>query len=233
MSDMSSGTTRGWQVALAGVLRVFGLFGVARRLDGSARSAELHAADERSFVLRVVQPGLAGLMDGSVSTLAPIFTVAFLTNKPFPAFLVGLATATGAGISMAFAEGLSDDGALTGRGNPILRGGVTGVMTFFGGALHTLPFLIPEHPCRADRRVYRRRRRAGRHRRDPPPLLRYELGPFDLAGRRRWRAGLHRRVALWPCLGHGREWSPMRANAAARASGMPHPDRYRGDWRQL
>lgn len=143
--DMTTETRRGWQIALAAILRTFGMFGAARRLEGGTpRAAELHAADERSFVLRVVQPGLAGLMDGSVSTLAPIFTVAFLTNKPFAAFLVGLATATGAGISMAFAEGLSDDGALTGRGNPMLRGGVTGVMTFFGGALHTLPFLLPD-----------------------------------------------------------------------------------------
>lgn len=140
---MSSEMTRGWQAALAGILRVFGLFGAARRLDGGLGGVAPSAADERKFVLRIVQPGLAGLMDGSVSTLAPIFTVAFLTNKPFAAFLVGLATATGAGISMAFAEGLSDDGSLTGRGNPILRGAVTGVMTFIGGALHTLPFLIP------------------------------------------------------------------------------------------
>lgn len=94
------------------------------------------------FLLRVVQPGLAGLMDGSVSTLAPIFTAAFTTHDPFIAFLVGMATATGAGISMALSEGLSDDGELTGRGSPIVRGGITGIMTFFGGALHTLPFLI-------------------------------------------------------------------------------------------
>lgn len=141
---MSTRTTPGWQLALAVLLRTFGLFGAARRLEGgSPRAAAQHAEDERSFVLRVVQPGLAGLMDGSVSTLAPIFTVAFLTNNPFNAFLVGLATATGAGISMAFAEGLSDNGELTGRGSPLLRGGVTGVMTFFGGALHTLPFLLP------------------------------------------------------------------------------------------
>lgn len=141
---MSTGTTRNWQAALAIILRTFGLFGAARRLEGGAvRAAEQHAADERSFVLRVVQPGLAGLMDGSVSTLAPIFTAAFLTNNPFSAFLVGMATATGAGISMAFAEGLSDNGELTGRGNPLLRGAVTGVMTFIGGALHTLPFLLP------------------------------------------------------------------------------------------
>src|SRR5215471_14983171 len=96
----------------------------------------------RDFLLRVVQPGLAGLMDGSVSTLAPIFATAFATHNPFTAFLVGMASATGAGISMAFSEGLSDDGRLTGRGSPVIRGGITGIMTFFGGSLHTLPFLI-------------------------------------------------------------------------------------------
>jgi VIT1/CCC1 family predicted Fe2+/Mn2+ transporter len=94
------------------------------------------------FLLRVVQPGLAGLMDGSVSTLAPIFATAFATHTPFTAFLVGIASATGAGISMAFSEGLSDDGELTGRGNPVVRGGITGIMTFLGGVFHTLPFLI-------------------------------------------------------------------------------------------
>jgi erythrin-vacuolar iron transport family protein len=98
----------------------------------------------RDFLLRVVQPGLSGLMDGSVSTLAPIFATAFATHSPFTAFLVGLASATGAGISMAFSEALSDDGELTGRGNPVMRGGITGGMTFLGGSLHTLPFLIPE-----------------------------------------------------------------------------------------
>lgn len=96
----------------------------------------------RDFLLRVVQPGLAGLMDGSVSTLAPIFATAFATHQSFFAFLVGMAAATGAGISMAFSEALSDDGALTGRGSPVVRGGITGFMTFFGGSLHTLPFLI-------------------------------------------------------------------------------------------
>ena len=96
----------------------------------------------RDFLLRVVQPGLAGLMDGSVSTLAPIFATAFATHRAFYAFLVGMAAATGAGISMAFSEALSDDGVLTGRGSPIVRGGITGLMTFFGGSLHTLPFLI-------------------------------------------------------------------------------------------
>jgi VIT1/CCC1 family predicted Fe2+/Mn2+ transporter len=96
----------------------------------------------RDFLLRVVQPGLAGLMDGSVSTLAPIFATAFATHRPLTAFLVGMAAATGAGISMAFSEALSDDGALTGRGSPVVRGGITGFMTFLGGSLHTLPFLI-------------------------------------------------------------------------------------------
>jgi hypothetical protein len=116
----------------------------------SGQIAELfHAAtseddQSRKFLLRVVQPGLAGLMDGSVSTLAPIFATAFLTHRPFAAFLIGLATATGAGISMALSEALSDDGKITGRGSPAVRGGITGLMTFFGGALHTLPFLISD-----------------------------------------------------------------------------------------
>jgi erythrin-vacuolar iron transport family protein len=98
----------------------------------------------RRFLLQVVQPGLSGLMDGSVSTLAPIFATAFATRQPFTAFLVGMASATGAGISMAFSEALSDDGELTGRGNPVVRGGITGGMTFFGGAFHTLPFFVPD-----------------------------------------------------------------------------------------
>ena len=104
------------------------------------------AGDEasRHFLLRVVQPGLAGLMDGSVSTLAPIFATAFATHRPFTAFLVGIAAALGAGISMAFSEALSDDGVLTGRGSPVVRGSITGAMTFLGGSLHTLPFLAPD-----------------------------------------------------------------------------------------
>lgn len=97
----------------------------------------------KTFVLRIVQPGLAGLMDGSVSTLAPIFATAFATHSTFTTFLVGLASAVGAGISMAFSEGLSDDGTLTGRGHPVFRGMVTGLMTLIGGIGHTLPFLIP------------------------------------------------------------------------------------------
>ncbi len=99
-------------------------------------------ASRRVFVLQVVQPGLAGLMDGSVSTLAPLFAAAFATHRPHDAFLVGLAASVGAGISMAFAEGLSDDGSLTGRGRPLIRGCVTGLMTFAGGIGHTLPYLI-------------------------------------------------------------------------------------------
>src|SRR3984957_11171137 len=99
--------------------------------------------DDKSFVLRIVQPGLAGLMDGSVSTLAPIFATAFATHNSRTVFLIGAASAVGAGISMAFSEGLSDDGSLTGRGNPVFRGIVTGFMTFVGGFLHTLPVVIP------------------------------------------------------------------------------------------
>ena len=99
-------------------------------------------AQRRLFVLQIVQPGLAGLMDGSVSTLAPVFAAAFATRSSHDAFLVGLAASIGAGISMAFAEALSDDGSLTGRGRPILRGTVTGLMTTAGGIGHTLPFLI-------------------------------------------------------------------------------------------
>ena len=105
------------------------------------REEDTHA--RRNFVLRVIQPGLAGLMDGSVSTLAPVFAAAFATHNPWQAFVVGLAASIGAGISMAFAEALSDNGSLTGRGAPYLRGGITGIMTTAGGIGHTLPFLIP------------------------------------------------------------------------------------------
>ena len=93
------------------------------------------------FVLQTIQPGLAGLIDGSISTLAPIFAAAFATHRPHIAFLIGLSAAVGAGISMAFAEGLSDSGELTGRGRPVRRGAIIGVMTFLGGIFHTLPFL--------------------------------------------------------------------------------------------
>jgi erythrin-vacuolar iron transport family protein len=100
---------------------------------------------ERAFLLQRVQPALTGLIDGSLSTLAPIFAVAFATHKPHYAFIAGLATAIGAGVSMAYSEGLSDTGELTGRGNPVVRGAITGVGTFVGGILHTLPFLIPHY----------------------------------------------------------------------------------------
>ena len=100
---------------------------------------------ERSFLLQRVQPAMTGLIDGSLSTLAPIFAVALATHSPHYAFVAGLATALGAGISMAFSEGLSDTGDMTGRGNPFLRGSITGAGTFFGGILHTLPFLIPHY----------------------------------------------------------------------------------------
>jgi rubrerythrin len=100
-------------------------------------------SERRLFLLQIVQPGLAGLMDGSVSTLAPLFAAAFATQQSWPTFLVGLAAAIGAGISMAFAEALSDNGSLTGRGSPWLRGLVCGAMTALGGLGHTLPFLVP------------------------------------------------------------------------------------------
>ncbi len=129
------------QTLFAALLRAMGLFAMANRID-HRQGAQLGEDGSRSFILRVVQPGLAGLMDGSVSTLAPIFATAFVTKHPFTAFLVVMASATGAEISMAFAEGLSDDGTLTGRGSPIVRGVITGLMTFLGGALHTLPFLL-------------------------------------------------------------------------------------------
>jgi rubrerythrin len=105
--------------------------------------AEEEKAHRRLFVLQIVQPGLAGLMDGSVSTLAPVFAAAFATQSSHDAFVVGLAASVGAGISMGFAEAASDDGSLTGRGKPLLRGIVCGLMTALGGIGHTLPFLLP------------------------------------------------------------------------------------------
>ena len=111
-------------------------------LTASARAKEDETA-RRMFVLQYVQPGLAGLMDGSVSTLAPLFAAAFATHNTWETFLVGLAASVGAGISMGFAEALSDDGSLSGRGAPLVRGAVCGVMTAVGGLGHTLPYLIP------------------------------------------------------------------------------------------
>jgi erythrin-vacuolar iron transport family protein len=111
-------------------------------LTKKARAEEDETA-RRMFVLQYVQPGLAGLMDGSVSTLAPLFAAAFATRQTWQTFVVGLAASVGAGISMGFAEALSDDGSLTGRGAPLIRGAVCGVMTTIGGLGHTMPYLIP------------------------------------------------------------------------------------------
>jgi len=116
-----AGATRRWQADLEAI----------RDRDGSG------------YLLKVVQPALLGLMDGSISTLAPLFASAFATRNPHTAFLVGSAAALGAGISMGFAEALSDTGKLTGRGHPLVRGSITGVATLLGGILHALPFLIP------------------------------------------------------------------------------------------
>ncbi len=112
-------------------------------LPPDAKQAE-DQARRRLFVLQIVQPGLAGLMDGSVSTLAPVFAAALATRDAHAAFVVGLAASLGAGISMGFAEALSDDGSLTGRGHPWMRGLITGLMTALGGIGHTLPFLVPD-----------------------------------------------------------------------------------------
>jgi rubrerythrin len=115
----------------------------AEHLTPEAKADE-EKAHRRLFVLQIVQPGLAGLMDGSVSTLAPVFAAAFATHNTHAAFLVGLAASVGAGISMGFAEAASDDGSLTGRGKPLLRGFVCGLMTTAGGIGHTLPYLISD-----------------------------------------------------------------------------------------
>jgi len=115
----------------------------AEKLGGAAHEQEEHAR-RRLFVLQIVQPGLAGLMDGSVSTLAPVFAAAFATRNSWDAFLVGMAASLGAGISMGFAEALSDDGSLTGRGHPWIRGLICGGMTTLGGVGHTIPFLISD-----------------------------------------------------------------------------------------
>jgi erythrin-vacuolar iron transport family protein len=115
----------------------------AKRLPQAARGKEDDNA-RRNFILQIVQPGLVGLMDGSVSTLAPVFAAAFGTHNPWTAFQVGMAASLGAGISMGFAEALADDGKLSGRGTPYLRGLVCGLMTMAGGIGHTLPYLIPD-----------------------------------------------------------------------------------------
>lgn len=120
----------------------------ARSLGADTQAPQGRAAQDesarRKFILHVIQPGLAGLMDGSVSTLAPVFAAAYATHQSWYAFLVGLAASIGAGISMGFAEALSDDGVLSGRGHPLTRGIVCGAMTTLGGIGHTLPFLITD-----------------------------------------------------------------------------------------
>ena len=122
--------------------------GIANRLGERLLTPETRASEDetarRVFVLQFVQPGLVGLMDGSVSTLAPLFAAAFATHNTWETFLVGMAASVGAGISMGFAEALSDDGSLSGRGTPWLRGAVCGLMTTIGGLGHTLPYLIPD-----------------------------------------------------------------------------------------
>ena len=122
--------------------------GIANRLGERLLTPETRASEDetarRVFVLQFVQPGLVGLMDGSVSTLAPLFAAAFATHHTWETFLVGMAASVGAGISMGFAEALSDDGSLSGRGTPWLRGTVCGLMTTIGGLGHTLPYLIPD-----------------------------------------------------------------------------------------
>src|SRR5690348_2394535 len=121
---------------------------LATKLTDKILKPEVREAEDktrrRMFVLQYVQPGLAGLMDGSVSTLAPLFAAAFATHQNWQTFVVGLAASLGAGISMAFAEALSDDGSLTGRGSPWARGSITGVMTALGGLGHSLPYLVPD-----------------------------------------------------------------------------------------
>lgn len=122
--------------------------GVASRLSDNILTAgaknEEDETQRRMFLLQYVQPGLAGLMDGSVSTLAPLFAAAFATHNNWQTFLVGFAASIGAGISMGFAEALSDDGSLTGRGSPLIRGGICGVMTAIGGLGHSMPYLVPD-----------------------------------------------------------------------------------------
>ena len=161
----------------------------------------------QSFLLRRVQPALSGLMDGSLSTLAPIFAVALATHRPLTAFFTGAATALGAGVSMAFSEGLSDTGDLTGRGSPVMRGAITGGGTFAGGIFHTLPFLIPRL-----RRRHRRGDRRGRQRTARPGLAAAQVLPHQLrpvVPRDHRRRGDHRRPERRP--GRRRQWlTPWR-----------------------
>ncbi|HEU4678055.1 MAG TPA: hypothetical protein VFS35_00950 [Terrimicrobiaceae bacterium] len=147
--------------------------------------AEEEAAERRMFMLKIVQPGLAGLMDGSVSTLAPLFAAALATRQSWEAFLVGLAASVGAGISMGFAEALSDDGSLTGRGLPWVRGGVCGLMTTAGGIGHTLPFLISDFHLAHDCGGGRRGRGIGGDQLHPAPVHGHTTSAGSLSGGRR------------------------------------------------
>ena len=161
-------------------------------LTKDARAKE-DETQRRMFLLQYVQPGLVGLMDGSVSTLAPVFAAAFATHNTWETFLVGMAASVGAGISMGFAEALSDDGSLTGRGTPWIRGTVCGLMTTIGGVGHTLPYLIPDFWVAT---VARHRRGGGRargHFLDPLPLHGHAIPFGGIPGHGRRRAGLHRR----------------------------------------
>ena len=161
-------------------------------LTKGAREAE-EETSKRMFMLQYVQPGLAGLMDGSVSTLAPLFAAAFATHNTWATFLVGMAASVGAGISMAFAEALSDDGSLTGRGSPIIRGVVTGGMTALGGLGHTLALSDPAFPHRHHRFVLRRRGGTGGDFLDPHQIHGHAVPAGGVPGGGRRRAGVRRR----------------------------------------
>ena len=161
-------------------------------LTKDARAKE-DETQRRMFVLQYVQPGLAGLMDGSVSTLAPLFAAAFATHNTWETFLVGLAASVGAGISMGFAEALSDDGSLTGRGTPWIRGTVCGLMTTIGGLGHTLPYLIPDFWTATVLAIAVVVVELAVDLLDPLPLHGHAVPVGGVPGRGRRRAGLHRR----------------------------------------
>ena len=160
-------------------------------LTPSARAKEDETA-RRMFLLQYVQPGLAGLMDGSVSTLAPLFAAAFATHSTWETFLVGMAASVGAGISMGFAEAASDDGSLTGRGAPWLRGSVCGVMTTIGGVGHTLPYLIPDFWTATVRGGHRGRIGTRRHFLYPVSLHGHAVPVGGVPGRAGRNAGVPR-----------------------------------------
>ena len=173
-------------------------------------------ARRRLFVLQIVQPGLAGLMDGSVSTLAPVFAAAFATRNSWDAFLVGLAASLGAGISMGFAEALSDDGSLTGRGHPWVRGVICGLMTALGGIGHTLPFLIPNFHLALAIAGDRSGGGTWSYHLDSPPLYGHAHGLGSHAGRSRRRPGLRHRRADWQLVMEARARSTASPGSAAQ-----------------